>query len=787
MHFGYTALALLTIIDYVDKVQSFTIHPFNHHSSNNPTTTTCIDTTKSNKSNNQQRREKIQKSTKTNTRSSGNTIPNKRKSSSSPSSNNRKEIGYSYRNEGIKVKRKRPPRWEVEGDSLFFLQNDENDFDGHDHAHDDPNMEEKINYNELFNSISNEYPDLDQSNIIEKFLHRIFDQQRDEQEGKEDQNRINSNSKSDSDIDSKSRTSTPQPDDEKKSIPNHMMWGGTLPVGPILKSKLQSMYNNSINDNDNNDNSTPTPIQQKAFQILTKKHKTNNPNVVIASPTGSGKTLAYILPLLSTSSRKEERTILILTPTLDLSFQIQKVISQLWDDNSVYVMTDKSKASLSSSSSSMSTSIVDVDSQQIMEWNIEEMLLLKPTIIASTPKILLQMISTIMSSPSSFNGNNKRYMSIFSNLKTIVLDEADRLLQTELLARYNHELKNNKNTSSTGNKGKLYKITRNGGNVLNDSPTIQLFNMMKRKLKLSFDVQQQSQKHPIQLICASATVGRTLRHQIMEITNASSIEKGSVLITADDRTGKDERKRKNSLLPDTIQHFFMVSNDVFIDEGEEHFLVESLQKSMNYLDPGTSIIFPGKVGVQKVAELLSDTNGFQDVRTLRNSDITLASSTYNNDSNASWENTPLYVIGEKFGRGLDIPNVKYVFISSPPTSPAAYAHLAGRCGRAGKNGVAVTLLRDFKEAKRLLVLSIKLGLQFGSINQLRGNQKHHVQNDVTNASTTSNNNVFVAEEDFSNLTVEKLKEILKDRGLRVSGKKSELISRLKEDLASDNL
>ena len=125
-----------------------------------------------------------------------------------------------------------------------------------------------------------------------------------------------------------------------------------MTVGLILKSKLDTMCNTD---------SEPTPIQQETFKLLTKKNnnKIGN-NVVIASPTGSGKTLAYTLPLLATSSKKkDERKILIVTPTLDLSFQIQRVVDQLWGEGGVHVMEGAAQSSPLPSTG--------ISSQQIIE------------------------------------------------------------------------------------------------------------------------------------------------------------------------------------------------------------------------------------------------------------------------------------------------------------------------------------------------------------------------------------------------------------------------------------
>lgn len=62
-------------------------------------------------------------------------------------------------------------------------------------------------------------------------------------------------------------------------------------------------------------------------------------------------------------------------------------------------------------------------------------------------------------------------------------------------------------------------------------------------------------------------------------------------------------------------------------------------------------------------------------------------------------------------RGLDIPDVDYVFNLDLPESPAVYLHRAGRTARAGANGTVITLA-DNKEAYKLEQLEKKLGIDF---------------------------------------------------------------------------
>ena len=46
------------------------------------------------------------------------------------------------------------------------------------------------------------------------------------------------------------------------------------------------------------------------------------------------------------------------------------------------------------------------------------------------------------------------------------------------------------------------------------------------------------------------------------------------------------------------------------------------------------------------------------------------------------------------GRGLDIPDVSYVFNYDLPTKIENYCHRIGRTGRAGKSGIAISFITD---------------------------------------------------------------------------------------------
>lgn len=77
-------------------------------------------------------------------------------------------------------------------------------------------------------------------------------------------------------------------------------------------------------------------------------------------------------------------------------------------------------------------------------------------------------------------------------------------------------------------------------------------------------------------------------------------------------------------------------------------------------------------------------------------------------------------------RGLDIPDVDYVFNLDLPESAQTYQHRAGRTARAGAKGSVITLA-DIKEAYKLEQLEKKLGITFRALKhkaEKKSNKSH---------------------------------------------------------------
>ena len=138
---------------------------------------------------------------------------------------------------------------------------------------------------------------------------------------------------------------------------------------------------------------TATPIQEKAIPIIL-----DNKDLIACAQTGTGKTGAFILPVLNKLVGKQDTTIdtLIIVPTRELAVQIEQQIQGL-----SYFVSVGSKAIYGGGDGK--------------DWNEQKEALTKGTdIIVSTPGKLISHLKL-------------GYVK-FNNVKHLILDEADRML-----------------------------------------------------------------------------------------------------------------------------------------------------------------------------------------------------------------------------------------------------------------------------------------------------------------------------------------------------------------------
>ena len=130
----------------------------------------------------------------------------------------------------------------------------------------------------------------------------------------------------------------------------------------------------------------PTAVQQLVTPEVLKGR-----DLVVLSPTGSGKTAAYAIPLISEALR-DDTTSLILVPTRELASQVNLVLKSFIGNSPVRT--------------ALLVGGVSTSPQQ-------KQLRSRPNVIVGTPGRVLY-----------FSG-----MNLISNVKVLVLDEVDRMLE----------------------------------------------------------------------------------------------------------------------------------------------------------------------------------------------------------------------------------------------------------------------------------------------------------------------------------------------------------------------
>lgn len=322
----------------------------------------------------------------------------------------------------------------------------------------------------------------------------------------------------------------------------------------------------------------PTGIQTKVIPVsLLGK------DIIGQSATGTGKTLAYLLPLFQKiDTSKREMQVMILAPTHELAIQIQRQIEML-SKNSGFPVT--------------STPIIgNVNIARQIE-KLKE----KPHIIVGSSGRILELIQ-------------KRKITS-QTIKTIVIDEADRLLD-------------DKNVDS-----------------------------VKAVLKTTLKERQ------IMLFSA------TITPKTLEI--AKGIMHEPEVITVTEEFGDR---------PD-ISHMYFVA--------EQRDKIEVVRKMVRLVNAERALVFINK------SDDIEETTEKLVYHGLKAAGI--HGSSVKGDRKKSLEDfrkgkIQLLVASDVAARGLDIVDVDYVFNLDMPEDPQVYLHRVGRTGRAGKSGIAISIV-----------------------------------------------------------------------------------------------
>lgn len=351
---------------------------------------------------------------------------------------------------------------------------------------------------------------------------------------------------------------------------------------------------------------TPTEVQNRIIPEVLK-----NRDLIVQSETGTGKTLAYLLPLFrKINTEAREMQAIVLVPTHELAIQVQRVIELLSQNSDVKV---KSTPIIGN---------VNIDRQV-------DKLKEKPHIVVGSAGRILELIK-------------KKKISAHT-IKTIVLDEADRLLSD----------------SDVDNVRAVIKST-----------------MRDR-----------------QLLMFSASISRESEARGRELMKEPEVI----------------RTEMNMTVPDTIEHL------CFVADQRDKF--EVLRKVVRIMNPQKAIIFTS--GIEE-AEMVTEKLKYHGLAaeglhgTNRKEERKKALEGFR------FGKIQLLVASDIASRGLDVGNVTHIFSLNAPEDPHSYLHRAGRTGRIGKRGVAVTIVTPH-EMKSIVRYENAFGIHIAIKDMYKGN------------------------------------------------------------------
>ena len=347
----------------------------------------------------------------------------------------------------------------------------------------------------------------------------------------------------------------------------------------------------------------PTAIQEAVIPLALE-----NRDIIGQSITGSGKTLAYLLPIFHRiQADKKEAQAIILAPTHELAMQIYGVINLLAKNSGLPVR----------SASIIGRVKIDRQIEKLKE---------KPHIIVGSPGRILELI--------------KMRKIGAHTVKTIVIDEADRLLDDNNLSQVKDVIKT----------------------TLRDR----------------------------QLMMFSATINKTT------IDIAKAMMKEPEII-----------KIEEELMNPNIEHLYI--------EVEQRDKIETLRKLIASIKPEKAIVFLNKnEGIQEVTFKLQ----YHHVKAYG-----IFGDATKEERKKALEDfrsgkLQLLIASDIASRGLDIKNITHIFNLDLPENLKEYLHRAGRTGRTGNFGTAISIVNDkevtlIKKIEKVYNIKIKAKSLYG--------------------------------------------------------------------------
>lgn len=408
-------------------------------------------------------------------------------------------------------------------------------------------------------------------------------------------------------------------------------------LAPLSMTILQSLQNLNF--------LRPTEIQKKSIPVIMQ-----GVDVMGKASTGSGKTLAYGIPivekLISNFSQKNKKPIsLIFTPTRELAHQVTDHLKKICEP-----VLAKSQYSILSLTGGLSIQ----KQQRLLKYDNSGQ------IVIATPGRFLELLE-----------KDNTLIKRFSKVNTLILDEADRLLQDGHFDEFEKIIKHllverRKNRENSEGSSKIWQTL-----IFSATFSIDLFD----KLSSSRQVK--------------------------------------------DRRFKNNEDELNAVIQHLMSKIHFNSKPVIIDTNPESKVSSQIKESLIEcpplerdlycyyfltMFPGTTLIFCNAIdSVKKLTVYLNNLGipAFQIHSSMtqknrlksleRFKQQSAKQKTINHSNPDSVQLSTVLIASDVAARGLDIPGVQHVIHYHLPRSTDIYIHRSGRTARAGSEGVSAMI------------------------------------------------------------------------------------------------
>lgn len=493
------------------------------------------------------------------------------------------------------------------------------------------------------------------------------------------------------------------------SLDRPMSFAGISQLSTVASNALYQAFG---------DTPEPTPIQKVAIPKLFYAQQ----SALLHAPTGSGKTLTYILPITESLWKEvddakngndvdpdtmENGIALVLLPTRELAAQVAGIASVLAPPGMVKLVPRPMNL--------MSCWKAEADRGEEYEYyeneeNTDDLIsssgrTYKPRILVGSAKSISISLfgDKKMPAPPTSKPEGKRLLSC---TRWLIMDEVDRLL-------------NVKKTRTD----KTFKR--------HEKPAAMLAAAIARLTK-----------GRVQVIGASATVGRPLRRELSRVLGLHSSECPETLRGEED-TANLERKVENDekhigravKIPSTVRNYVLPVDGSTTGSllTSAAFAAKSIlspsqqdtssRKVLVVLTRGSDIKVHNALGAFRHFGIKPEPQSLLDALEADGTDrlmeahrkvsrvVGVGGSKEKKMNKMDSDDGYLLITHEDNVRGLHLDGLDAVIVCGRPGSPDEYTHIAGRTGRAGKNGSVLNIV-SFEQAAALASWNKMLGIDF---------------------------------------------------------------------------